>query len=310
MSASATVAVSGMPPPPPAPTVSLAANPSSVASGGSSTLTWSSTNATSCSASSNPVSSAWSGSKALSDNTGQSTGALTTTSTFSLACTGTGGSASGSATVAVSGTTTLYSTNFNLTENPISEGGKWIDGKVVGLDWNDPRTVPGEAFASTLSGLGASRYDDSIAHLSTSFATFTPNQFSQGTVFKAAGYSPSGGHEVELLLRFQTTAHNARGYEVLWGIQGYIAIVRWNGALGDYTPLYDPGLGSISVPADGDVLRAEITGNTITVYKNGSLVASVSDSTYATGQPGMGFWPVDSSTPQNLGWKSYQAGNL
>jgi hypothetical protein len=41
--------------------------------------------------------------------------------------------------------------------------------------------------------------------------------------------------------------------------------------------------------SDGDVLRAEITGDTIRVYKNGSLVASVSDSTYATGQPGMGF---------------------
>ena len=309
-SASATVAVSGAPPPPPAPTVSLTANPSSVASGGSSMLTWSSTNATSCAASG-----AWSGSKALSNSTGESTGALTTTSTFTLACTGAGGSASGSATVTVTGTGPVYSTVFNSTENPISEGGAWIDGKEVGLDWNNPRTLPGQAFASTLSGLLAGsdplrRYDDSIAHLSTSVATFASNQYAQGTVYKAAGYTTSGSHEVELLLRFQTTAHNARGYEILWGISGYVAIVRWNGPLGNYTPLYDPGVGSISVPADGDVLRAEIIGSTISVYKNGNLVKSVTDTTYASGQPGMGFWPVDGATPQNLGWKSFQAGNL
>ena len=35
-----------------------------------------------------------------------------------------------------------------------------------------------------------------------------------------------------------------------------------------------PALASISVPADGDVLRAEITGNVIKVYKNGTLVAT------------------------------------
>src|SRR5438105_13713547 len=83
--------------PPPAPTVSLVANPTSVASGGSSMLTWSSTSATSCSASG-----AWSGTRAISGN--QSTGPLTASSSYSLSCTGSGGSASASATVTVSGT--------------------------------------------------------------------------------------------------------------------------------------------------------------------------------------------------------------
>lgn len=71
--------------PPPAPTVSFAANPRSVASGESSMLTWSSTDATSCTASG-----AWTGSKA---NSGSETpGPLVTTSTFTLTCTGGGGS--------------------------------------------------------------------------------------------------------------------------------------------------------------------------------------------------------------------------
>ena len=214
----------------------------------------------------------------------------------------------GSATTPCAAAGTSYSTNFSLTENPISEGGKWTNGKAVGLDWNDVKTVPGKAYASMLSGLAGSRYNDSIAHLSTSFATYTPNQYAQGTVFRVAGYSSS--HEVELLLHFKITAHGARGYEVLWGATGYLAIVRWNGPLGNYTPLYDPGLPGIGPAADGDVLRAEMVGNVIKVYKNGALVAITSDSTYTDGQPGIGFWPVDGATPQNFGWKNYTAGNL
>src|ERR1700682_3110915 len=56
--------------PPPIVTVTLAASPTAVASGGASTLTWSSTNATSCTASGG-----WSGAKATGGT--QSTGALT-----------------------------------------------------------------------------------------------------------------------------------------------------------------------------------------------------------------------------------------
>ena len=76
--------------------ISLSANPSSVVSGTSSTLTWSAPNAIDCTASG-----AWSGVKAASGN--QSTGVLNATSTFMLACTGSGGSsASQAVTVLVS----------------------------------------------------------------------------------------------------------------------------------------------------------------------------------------------------------------
>jgi len=39
-----------------------------------------------------------------------------------------------------------YITSFPLTENPISEGGKWINGLTTGLDWSDVRTVSGIAY--------------------------------------------------------------------------------------------------------------------------------------------------------------------
>lgn len=205
----------------------------------------------------------------------------------------------------VSGST--YSTNFSLTEDPLSEGGKWINGKAVGLDWNNVRSASGRAFASDFTGV-PSRYSDPIAHLNTAF---TPNQFAQGTVARAPGYSPPDGHEVELLLRFQITARNARGYEVLWAHTGQIAIVRWNGPVGDYTPL--PGVDGIQIgaPVEGDVLRAEIVGSVIRVYKNGSLVVTApSDTTWTSGQPGIGFWPLAGATLASFGWKTFSAGSL
>jgi len=204
-----------------------------------------------------------------------------------------------------------YSTKFDLTENPISEDGKWINGKVTGLDWNAPQSASGKAYASVLSGLTGKRYDDSIAHLNSSFLLFNANQYAQGTVYRSTGYSPGESkHEIELLLRFRITPHEARGYEILWGHNGEFAIVRWNGPYGNYTDLgfVGPGPGA---PIDGDVLRAEIIGNVINVYKNGSFVGRGSaDMTWTDGQPGMGFWPVNSSTPTSYGWKHYEGGSL
>jgi hypothetical protein len=79
---------------PPPPVVTLTASPTSVASGASSTLTWSSTDATSCTASG-----AWSGAQATAGSA--STGALNFDSTFTLSCTGAGGSTSASVTVTI-----------------------------------------------------------------------------------------------------------------------------------------------------------------------------------------------------------------
>jgi hypothetical protein len=93
-SKSATVSILSSTPPPPAPTVSISASPASVASGAASSLTWSSTNATACTASGT-----WSGSKGTQGT--QSTGALTAAGTFTLTCTGGGGTGEGSAQVTV-----------------------------------------------------------------------------------------------------------------------------------------------------------------------------------------------------------------
>src|ERR1700761_1160554 len=93
---STTVTVTGSPAA--SPTVKISASPSTLASGGSSTLTWSSTNATSCTGAG-----AWSGAKAMSGS--QSTGALSANTTYSLTCTGSGGSSTNSAVLTVTSAT-------------------------------------------------------------------------------------------------------------------------------------------------------------------------------------------------------------
>lgn len=79
----------------PAPTVSFSGNPLTITRGASSTLTWSSTNATSCTASGE-----WTGSKATS-GTQAVTPSSTGSKTYSLSCTGAGGTTSQSVTVQV-----------------------------------------------------------------------------------------------------------------------------------------------------------------------------------------------------------------
>jgi hypothetical protein len=78
---------------PPVPTVTIAAAPANITLGQSATLTWSSTNATACTASN-----AWSGSQAVNGTKSVTPTAAGSTS-YVLTCTGAGGSANATATV-------------------------------------------------------------------------------------------------------------------------------------------------------------------------------------------------------------------
>lgn len=197
-----------------------------------------------------------------------------------------------------------YSTDFNGTENPISEGSAWTNGGAVGIDFQNVRTANSLAFGSGTSA----NYDDCIAHLSG----YPANHFAEATVHVASGYSAQDSHEVELLVRFKITNKNARGYEINNGWNGaYSQIVRWNGAMGDFTMLSTtgPGFGAL---VEGDVIRAEAVGSTIIAYKNGNEVMRATDSTWSDGDPGMAFFirPNAGSVPENYCFTSYRAGAL
>jgi hypothetical protein len=81
------------------------ATPANVLSGKSATLSWSSTNATGCTASGG-----WSGSKSTSGSF--TTAALTSTGVFVLSCTGLGGSTSTSVSVGVTNSGVITGLNF------------------------------------------------------------------------------------------------------------------------------------------------------------------------------------------------------
>ena len=110
------------------------------------------------------------------------------------------------------------------------------------------------------------------------------------------------------------SAHSATGYEITVratnDANSYLLIARWNGAIGNFsflTFLSGPAYGVKT----GDVFKATIVGNVITVYINGVQKAKVTDNTYATGHPGMGFYLDNpsscSGTNADYGYRSYAA---
>jgi hypothetical protein len=200
-------------------------------------------------------------------------------------------------------TGTTYTTNFAATENPISENGHWINGKTAGLDWANIATTPGLAYG-TETGNGG--YDDSTALLT---GTWGSNQTAEATVH-SVNQTDNVYEEVEIRLRSALSANVATGYEINFRCsktsQAYVQIVRWDGGLGKFT--YVATQGGVGVQ-NGDVVKATIVGNVITAYINGQQVLQGTDSTYITGNPGMGFFLGGATgiNTQDYGFSTFKA---
>ena len=189
----------------PAPTVTLTASPTSIASGGSSTLTWSSTNATSCTASGG-----WTGSKATSGTLG--TGAITMPSSYSLTCTGTGGT-SGVSTVLVNiiptatlvaapsviasgGSSTLTWSSTNATSCTASGAGAgWSGSKATSGTQSTGALTATTSYSLSCSGAGGTSslvtatvtISSGTVTLSPTIATLTVSQTQQFTATVPGG---------------------------------------------------------------------------------------------------------------------------
>ncbi len=201
-----------------------------------------------------------------------------------------------------------YSTDFELDENPISEGGMWINGKADGIDWIDVSSKNGEAHGEVSRMTVAEKrveqgnlevgddgdasavgdYDDPTAVLSGEWG---PNQHGKATVFCR---NPTNEYfqEVEIRLRSTITPHSCTGYEVFWRAlktdEGYAEIVRWNGKIGDWTSLKKL-IGLEYGVQHGDKVEATIEGNVLKGFINGVEVISATDDVFTTGAPGIGF---------------------
>jgi hypothetical protein len=190
----------------------------------------------------------------------------------------------GAACVLMSGCAQTYTTHFNRTEFPLSENGLWSN---EGLDWTQIATSNGLAYGTEIgTNRGIYEFDDSYAHLSG----FPPNQEAWGRVHIAKP-DPRCNQEVEILLRWTSTPHNTTGYECfarcMVGKNSYLQIARWDGPLGKYTYI-SKNSGPEFGLKDGDILKARIVGNVITVWVNGVQKAQAKDDTFKTGNPGIG----------------------
>ena len=99
-----------------------------------------------------------------------------------------------------------YSTRFLLDENPISEGGKWINGGKDGIDWYNVITKNGVAYGAVTQG----EYTDPTALLT---GTWGKNQTVKARVF-SRNQTEKYGQEVEIRLRstlFAAPLHRVRG---------------------------------------------------------------------------------------------------
>jgi hypothetical protein len=196
----------------------------------------------------------------------------------------------------------LYSTNFPATENPISEGGIWLGGKTNGNVFKDVRTTPGRAFASGIND----NYDDSLAIINQS--NIPNNHYVEVVIYLEPGYTAPSSHEIELLLRGNITANSAPLYEILMPFGGTFGqIFIQTGPIGGFQDLNAQGPGYSRLKT-GDVVRAQIIGSNITVYVNGNVGMTASDSRLTSGKPGMGFFVRPGGVPQNFCISSWKCG--
>ena len=151
--------------PPTLPSVSLSASPTTVLSGASSTLTWYSTNVTSCTASGD-----WTGSKGVSGQL--STGALNATKSYTLTCTGINGSTSKSTVVSlgvplpvayITSLDVVNTSNTNQLNVPLTFGhafkaGDVPAGKVLAATLNDGTSIPLQLDAKATHADGSLRH--------------------------------------------------------------------------------------------------------------------------------------------------------
>ena len=201
-----------------------------------------------------------------------------------------------------------YQTRFMQDENPISEGGIWLNGRKNGIDWIDiiarngiaygevtrmgvaERRVEQGNLASTAEGgsVHIGDYDDPTALLAGPWGR---NQHAIATVF-SRNQTERYFQEVEIRLRSLMRPGWCTGYEVFWRClktdAGYAEIARWNGKVGEFTSLkklIGPQLGV----QDGDVVEATVVGNVLKGYINGVEVISAVDDAFDAGGPGIGF---------------------
>jgi hypothetical protein len=215
-----------------------------------------------------------------------------------------------------------YKSDFPRDEDPVSEDGMWLNGKADGIDWSDVATSNGvihggpsrmknlerRAEQGNLEADDAAPvgdYDDPTAVLTGDWG---PNQHGKG-VAHIESPTDEWFQEVQIRLRSTIEPNSCTGYEIFFRCMksddSYAEIVRWNGAIGDWTSL-QRHVGIEYGVEDGDLIEATIEGNVITGFINGVEKITVTDDAFANGSPGVGFNFGVGDTYANHGFSSFE----
>lgn len=184
----------------------------------------------------------------------------------------------------------LFSTIFPVAENPISQGGIWLNGALDGGGWANCRVLAPGKVIGLQSGAD---FTDGTALLST--INTSNDLYCEGVVFDELAGASTGFPEVENRLCSLLSSGSNTGYEANYsmnqGASGYASIVRWNGGVGAFDELIR-GDGAQFNVTHGDIIAFRKVGQTFISYKNGAEMLRFTDnsvSKFTTGMPGIGF---------------------
>lgn len=175
-----------------------------------------------------------------------------------------------------------YSTNFALTENPLSEGGAWADGGIVAPNANNIQTNGSFAY----SAVDAFNFNDCAALLTNPLWLLYPHQHCRAKV-RSINQQPAKFQEVEFRFRQSAFAsgQTSVGYELYFkcasdGSQ-YINVTRFDAGTGicftsNLSNLVNGYSGGI---VDGSIIDGYMKGNIITAYVNDVLLLTFDVST-------------------------------
>jgi hypothetical protein len=212
-----------------------------------------------------------------------------------------------------------FTTGFNLTETPISEGGNWTKRDTAR---NAVATTGGIA-CGTQTAHAPPPYDDSYSYIN---GVWAPDTEAIATVFRG---STGGIQEIEFLFRFNDSAGSgtATGYEINIAQDGsYVFIGAWQGGL-NLTDFRQIGSGSSTAIADGYQFKARCEGATLSMWVDRQVGAgwelvitgtdtggSGGGAQFTSGSPGIGFYTdTNQGTPaanDQYGWRDYTVREL
>lgn len=212
-----------------------------------------------------------------------------------------------------------YTSNFPLTQNPLSEGGIWIPGAS-----SPPRTnvqSDGSHAFGTMFSFNGTDFNDSISVVNIAWPA---DQWVLGQLWNTGAVS---GQEAELVLWGTIQPTNNTGLE-LDGVlaTGHLDLVSWDGPPNAFT---NRASATGITYTHGDYIFGQIKSGVVTVKKgtssNTTPIAIIGDlSTILThntagdslsfsgGSPGQGHWNQtgNAGASTNLGWQKWWAGTF